>query len=230
MKATSKLISVVLILAMCLSMFTVSAFAANNTITVTAPLENGKVAGNSYRGSAAGQANQSTDQDNGQSENQKPADENKPVVSEGFVEVATAAELQSALASEVSKIQLTEQVDWAGVLELNYDVAIDLGGKGKGLAFSGSGDAAIVSSANAELFNGNIFVSGASVAENGEAVPGFQTVATSAEGGSVYLHGVYVKYTEAGENNIFGTGISLGNGTFSQNVSKYYAEGDLEAN
>ena len=37
MKATSKLISVVLILAICLSLFTVSAFADNTTIV--APME-----------------------------------------------------------------------------------------------------------------------------------------------------------------------------------------------
>ena len=54
MKATSKLISVVLILAMCLSLFTVSAFADNPTIIIGGSVENeigggsGAVVGDTY--------------------------------------------------------------------------------------------------------------------------------------------------------------------------------------
>ena len=228
MKATSKLISVVLILALCLSMFTVSAFAQT---VVTAPMEEGgRVAGNSYTGGGYGQkeVNQSNDKDNVQ----EPVEKNVVApVDIGFVEVATADELKAALEADSANIRLTAQIAWVGVLNLDKDVKIDLGGKGNGLAFSGSGDAAIISRANAEFFNGNIFVSGASAtAESEEVVPGFLTVADSVEGGSVYLHGVYVKFTEAGGNSIFGDGIRLGNGTFSQNVAKYYAEGELDEN
>ena len=67
MKATSKLISVVLILAMCLSMFTVSAFAAPSQVIVI-PMEGNELGGNSssvyeggvYVGSGAGET-ESTD-------------------------------------------------------------------------------------------------------------------------------------------------------------------------
>ena len=229
MKATSKLISVVLILALCLSIFTISAFAENTVIT--APLENGKVVGNSYRGSAAGQTDPDTIVlDDVMKDNQDNDVVPEAPTSDGFSDVATAEELQAALNSNTANIRLTEQIEWVGVLNLDYNVAIDLGGKGKGLVFAGSGDAAIVSSANVELFNGNVFVSGSSVNENGVTAPGFLTVADSVDDGTVYLHGVYVKFTEAGENSIFGDGIRLGNGTFSQNVSKYYAEGDLDEN
>lgn len=229
MKATSKLISVVLILALCLSVFTVPAFA-DSTVTITAPAESGKVTGNTYKGSAAGQASVQDGQNNVQADVQnRPAEANNAVIGDDVTVVANALELQVALESRAASIQLSEQIDWVGSLVLEYDVSIDLGGKGKGLAFSGSGDAAIVSSAKAELFNGNIFVSGVSVDEEGDSVPGFRTVATSTEFGSVYLHGVYVKYTEAGDNSIFGTGVSLGNGTFSQDVSAYYGEGELES-
>ena len=228
MKATSKLISVVLILAMCLSLVTVSAFADGPVIV--APMEGGngnggKVVEYNYRGEGYGQPDPeeaaAADQNVEEDSEETPA----PVVDSAAVEVATAAALQEALYAKAASIVLTEQVDWAGVLNLDYDVKIDLGGKNKGLKFSGSGAAAIVSSADAEIFNGNIFVSGAAVAaEDEDAAAGFQTVATSEDCGSVYLHGVYVQYTEAGENSIFGSGVSLGNGTCSQDVSAYYSD------
>ena len=82
MKATSKLISVVLILAICLSLFTVSAFADNTTIV--APMErsnnsgSGKVVEYNYRGEGYGQPEpgQETEQaaveENAQSDSEDP--------------------------------------------------------------------------------------------------------------------------------------------------------------
>ena len=226
MKATSKLISVVLILALCLSMFTISAFAENNVIT--APLEASKlVTGNAYTGNGYGQVD--PDQVEAQNETQNATQDNEPETSEtaeavsvadGFVEVATAADLQAALKAKSANIRLTAPIEWAGVLTLDYDVTIDLGGQGKGLTFTGSGDAAVFSSAKAVLFNGNLFVNGDVLAtEDQEAVAGFKTVAASSEEGSVYLNGVYVQYTDEGSNAIFGEGVSLGSGVFSQDVS-----------
>ena len=247
MKATSKIISVVLILAICLSLFTVSAFADNTTIV--APMErgnnsgSGKVVEYNYRGEGYGQPEPAQDkaqeeaQDEAkedvqeqvkeevQSETEEPAQQEEVVVNDASVTVATIAELQKALEEKAANICLVAQIDWDGILNLDYDVKIDLGGKGNGLAFSGSGDAAIMSSADAVLFNGNIFVNGdVAATDETEAVTGFKTVAAAVEDGSVYLNGVYVKFTDAGENAIFGEGVSLGSGVFSQDVSAYYGE------
>ncbi len=235
MKATSKIISVVLILAICLSLFTVSAFADNTTIV--APMErsnnsgSGKVVEYNYRGEGYGQPEPGQEADQGevkedaQSKAEEPAQKDEVVVNDASVAVATVAELQKALEEKAANISLTAQIDWDGVLNLDYDVKIDLGGKGNGLAFSGSGDAAIVSSADAVLFNGNIFVNGdVAATDEAEAVSGFKTVAAAVEEGSVYLNGVYVKYIDAGENAIFGEGVSLGSSVFSQDVSAYYGK------
>ena len=233
MKATSKLISVVLILALCLSMFTISAFAAGPLVIQGGSVEDSKlVTGNAYTGNGYGQAD--PDQVEAQNETQNATQDNEPETSEtaeavsvadGFVEVATDADLQAALEAKSANIRLTAPIKWAGVLTLDYDVTIDLGGQGKGLTFTGSGDAAVFSSAKAVLFNGNLFVNGDVLAtEDQEAVAGFKTVAASSEEGSVYLNGVYVQYTDEGSNAIFGEGVSLGSGVFSQDVSAYYGE------
>ena len=244
MKATSKLISVVLILAICLSMFTVSAFAA-------VPVAGGdanQVLGNYHPGVRQPAANDTQDvgeddaqddtqddaQDNAQDDAQDNAQDdaqddsaetNKVTAQDGFTEVANAEELQNALDAQIASIKLTEQIDWVGSLKLDYDVTIDLGGSGKGITFSGSGDAAVLSKANAKLVNGNLFVSGdVAATDDAAAVLGFKTVAAGVGEGSVYLNGVYVSFSNAGENAIFGQNVSLGSGVFSQDVSAYYGE------
>ena len=185
MKATSRIISVVLILAICLSLFTVSAFADNTTIV--SPMErsnssgSGKVVEYNYRGEGYGQpepgheADQAEVKEDAQSKTEESAQKDEVVVNDASVAVATVVELQKALEEKAANIRLGAQIDWVGILNLDYDVKIDLGGKGNGLAFSGSGDAAIVSSADAVLFNGNIFVNGdVAATDEAEAVSGFR--------------------------------------------------------
>ncbi|MBR0159707.1 MAG: hypothetical protein IJQ02_00215, partial [Oscillospiraceae bacterium] len=222
MKATSKLISVVLILALCLSMFTVSAFAA---VPVTGG-DASKVFGGYHPGVRQPAVVDDADADDAQAETpEESAEKEEVVVKDGVTAVASAGELQAALDAKAASIQLTEQIDWVGSLELDYDVTIDLGGKGKGIAFSGSGDAAVLSSANASLVNGNLFVSGdVAATDAADAVPGFGTVAAGVGEGTVYLNGVYVSFSNDGGNAIFGQGVSLGSGVFSQDVTSYYGE------
>ena len=222
MKATSKLISVVLILALCLSAFTVSAFAA---VPVTGG-DASKVFGGYHPGVRQPVAVDKADADDAQAETpEESAEKEEVVVKDGVTAVASAEELQAALDAKSGTIQLTKRIDWVGSLDLDYDVTIDLGGKGKGIAFSGSGDAAVLSSANASLVNGNLFVSGDIAAtEVADAVPGFGTVAAGIGEGTVYLNGVYVRFSNDGGNAIFGQGVSLGSGVFSQDVTSYYGE------
>ncbi len=228
MKATSKLISVVLILALCLSVFTVSAFAA---VPVTGG-DASKVFGGYHPGVRQPAVVDEADADDAQAETPEKAAEKEEVVEEkdvvvkdGVTAVSSAEELQAALDAKAASIQLTEQIDWVGSLELDYDVTIDLGGKGKGIAFSGSGDAAVLSSANASLVDGNLFVSGdVAATDAADAVPGFGTVAAGVDEGSVYLNGVYVSFANDGGKAIFGQGVSLGSGVFSQDVTSYYGE------
>ncbi|MBR4473375.1 MAG: LPXTG cell wall anchor domain-containing protein [Oscillospiraceae bacterium] len=227
MKATSKIISVVLVLVMALSLFPASAFA-DGSVVVTAPLEESRIAVGAYKGAGADQAVIQNENENGDNaQNQTVAAVETAVVptDDNYVEVGTANDLAAALASKAAKIRLTDQIAWVNGLDLDYDVTIDLGGKGKGLVFTGSGDAAITSSANAVLFNGNIIVKGdVAATEISEAVDGFKKVAAGTENGSVYLNGVYVKYDDEGGNAIFGRGVGLGSGLFSHDVSAYYGE------
>ena len=222
MKATSKLISVVLILALCLSVFSVSAFAAT---TVTGG-DASKVFGGYHPGVRQPAVVDEADADDAQAETpEESAEKEEVVVKDGVTAVASAEELQAALDAKSASIQLTEQIDWVGPLGLDYDVTIDLGGKGKGIAFSGSGDAAVLSSANASLVNGNLFVSGnVAATEAADAVPGFGTVAAGVGEGTIYLNAVYVSFSNDGGNAIFGQGVSLGSGVFSQDVTSYYGE------
>ena len=120
MKATSKIISVVLILAMCLSLFTVSAFADNTTIV--APMErgnnsgSGKVVEYNYRGEGYGQPEPAKEdaqddvkedvqdqvKEEVQSETEEPAQKDEVVVNDASVTVATVDELQKALEEQFS--------------------------------------------------------------------------------------------------------------------------------
>ena len=224
MKATSKIISVVLILAMCLSIFTVSAFAEQTTI-ITAPMENeANEAVITTDGSYNGGSESEEDDDLAMAEN---VDENSLAVTnvnvapaDGSVKVADYAGLDAALKAKAPAITLTAKVPVAGPLTLDYAVKLDLGGQGRGLDFSGSGTAAVISTAEGvELTNGNLFVfNAASVDEDGNAVGGFKTVAS----GSVKMTDVHI-WDFAGEGSLFGEGVNFVSGT----TSKALHEGDV---
>ena len=115
MKAISKLISVVLILALCMSIFTVSAFAQEPVIVIGDTLD-------------------MTDGDPAEAVEDNSSDSlpgtiaNAPA--DSSVKVATFKELEDALKAQNPAITLTAKVSVAGPLTLDYAVKLNLGGKG----------------------------------------------------------------------------------------------------
>ncbi len=202
MKAISKLISVVLILALCLSIFTISAFADEKPVVIigdTLDLTDDNT--------------EKTDPVNLDEPENPPAEKKADAPADDSVKVADYAGLDAALKAQAPAITLTAKVPVAGPLTLDYAVKLNLGGKGCGLDFSGAGAAAVVSTAaDVELTNGNLFVTGASsIDEDGNAVGGFLTVAS----GNIKMTGVHIQ-NFAGEDSVFGEGVNFVSGSSSQ--------------
>ena len=213
MKATSKLISVVLILAMCLSLFTVSAFAAGPSVIVI-PQNNDldgdaviNESGTLIGSGAALEEPATVSADNG--------------VAAAAPAVPTVAAVSSAddllaAAAKGGEIKLTDNIDMTMPLTLVAGTTLDLNGKvlrfananvEQGTAISGSG----------VVKNGSVKVSGKSVpTQNGSVKTGFQSVASG-----VTFNSVNVSFDAPTEWAIFGTGVRLVYGSYNRDVSAW---------
>jgi len=214
MKATSKLISVVLILAMCLSLFTVSAFAAPTQI-ITVPTDSNELNGSSqtvYEGTYASPGSVTTDNTPVvNAENSAVTAQSVPTV----VTVNNEAELASAVARG-GEIKLADNIVMTTPLTLVAGTVLDLNGKGlrfenannaQGTAISGSG---IVKNGSVTVF-GRI-----EQTQNGAANKGFQSVASG-----VTFNGVNVSFNAPTEWAIFGAGVGLVYGSYNRDVSAW---------
>ena len=237
MKATSKLISVVLILAMCLSLFTVSAFAdssviiggaiepsqaggipaANSWVGANRGQQAAVIEGDSYQGSAdaetvtAADAAQATPNVTDQTAETVPA----------VVEVSTAAELVAA-AARGGEIRLLNDIAMSEGLTVAANAVIDLNGKvlsfvndtaAKGMAITGSG---------ATIKNGTVSAKGSVVTTNNSTMEvGFGSVASG-----VTLNNVNVRFNAPAEWTMFGQNVNLVYGTYNRDVSARFAGSD----
>ena len=239
MKATSKLISVVLILAMCLSLFTVSAFAAPGQTVVIGggmiesepiggPATNSWVGANrvqqatnqpaviednSYQGSADAETDTATDA----AAQTVPATEQVTETVPAIAEVSTAEELKAA-AAKGGEIKLLNDIAMSEGLTVAANAVIDLNGKilsfdneaaAKGMAITGMG---------ATLKNGTVSAKGSVLAsDNGTVEIGFGSVASG-----VTLNNVNVRFYAPAEWTMFGQGVGLVYGTYNRDVSNYF--------
>ena len=224
MKATSKLISVVLILAMCLSLFTVSAFAAPGQTVVIGggmiesepiggPATNSWVGANrvqqatnqpaviednSYQGSADAETDTATD----------AAAQTAPAVTEqvtetvpAITEVSTAEELKAA-AAKGGEIKLLNDIAMSEGLTVAANAVIDL--NGKILSFDNAADdkGMAITGMGATLKNGTVSAKGSVLAsDNGTVEIGFGSVASG-----VTLNNVNVRFYAPAEWTMFGQG------------------------
>ncbi|MBO5639113.1 MAG: hypothetical protein J5916_04315 [Oscillospiraceae bacterium] len=235
MKATSKLISVVLILAMCLSLFTVSAFAETIPGEMISTPIGGIPAANSWVG--ANRPQQSAEQpmviESGSYEGSTDAEtdaaadvtaQTVPAVTEQvtetvpvIVEVSTAADLAAA-AAKGGEIRLLDNIVMSEGLTVAANAVIDLNGKtlsfeneagAKGMAITGMG---------ATLKNGTVSAKGSVLAsDNGNVEIGFGSVASG-----VTLNNVNVRFYAPAEWIMFGQGVNLVYGTYNRDVSNYF--------
>ena len=197
MKATSKLISVVLILALCLSIFTISA-SADVVIGTSEEV--------TYSGSG----------DDGGEGLGLPAGTNDkndaPAGTAATVEVATAADLDKELKDGANSIKLMDSFTYEGPLTLGA-VTIDF--NNKTLTISGDGAAAVIAS-GAVFKGGQLAVTGAVTDDQGNKT-GFDSVAS----GLVTFRNVNMNL--AGET-ILGS-VSVVSGSFNKDVSANIASG-----
>ncbi len=240
MKATSKLISVVLILAMCLSLFTVSAFAApGQTVIIGGGMigsdqTGGVPAANSWvganRGTGAAVIEGDTYQGSADAETVTAADAAQAAPSAAdqtagtvpaVVEVSTAAELAAA-AARGGEIQLLNDIAMSEGLTVASGAVIDLNGKvlsfvnetaAKGMAITGTG---------ATIKNGMISAKGSVLPSNNSTVEvGFGSVASG-----VTLNNVNVRFYAPADWTMFGQGVGLVYGTYNRDVSAYFANSE----
>ena len=208
MKATSTLISVVLILAMCLSLFTVSAFAEpGTTIVIGGPVESaiggGYTVEGTYVGSGADEVEVIEAAPAAAAAVQAPADS---AVSDAASLVAAAA--RGGDIKLAGNITLSESLVFgaASVLDLNgYALTFANGGAAK--------DAAIVGNGSVRVKSGSIAVSG-SVDAQGNAT-GFKSAASG-----VTLDNVNVSFNAPDSWNIFSQ-VGLIYGSYNRDVSAY---------
>ena len=204
MKATSKLISVVLILALCLSIFTVSAFAEP------------KIAEQGADGSTIIIGSGTEEEIEGEGgEDTIPA-----ITSGGAPEVTKVGpndDLVSAL-KENAVIELTGPVKVNGSLTVPAGVTIDLAGNS--LAINGNGEAAI-SASGVTIKNGTLAVTGAVTDIETNITTGFGKVVS---GGVVFRN---VAMNLDGDT-VLGN-VSVVSGTFNKDVSANIAEGSRKA-
>ena len=201
MKATSKLISVVLILALCLSIFTISA-SADVVIGTSEEV--------TYSGSG----------DDGGEGLGLPAGTNDkndaPAGTAATVEVATAADLDKELKDGANSIKLMDSFTYEGPLTLGA-VTIDF--NNKTLTINGDGAAAVIAS-GAVFKGGQLAVTGAVTDDQGNKT-GFDSVAS----GLVTFRNVNMNL--AGDT-VLG-GVSVVSGSFNKDVTANIANGSRNA-
>ena len=201
MKATSKLISVVLILALCLSIFTISA-SADVVIGTSEEV--------TYSGSG----------DDGGEGLGLPAGTNDkidaPAGTAATVEVATAADLDKELKDGATSIKLMDSFTYEGPLTLGA-VTIDF--NNKTLTINGDGAAAVIAS-GAVFKGGQLAVTGAVTDDQGNKT-GFDSVAS----GLVTFRTMNMNL--AGDT-VLGS-VSVVSGSFNKDVSANIASGSEKA-
>ena len=227
MKATSKLISVVLILAMCVGLFTVSAFADQQVVIGgQTQTQSGGSNPNVYVGSYDGGSDEA-DVPATSAEAGADADETSGFavvngesekVYDSFSEALSAAEAGAT-------VKFYQDLTMSAVLVLEKDVTLDL--NHKTLKFENSGEvkaaAILVRNAKVVLQSGNLLVSGEAAESEENGAKGFQSVAATEEG-SLVIAGVYVNFTAPDDWNIFEDGVTLRSGSYNRDVSAYVDE------
>ena len=232
MKATSKLISVVLILAMCLSLFTVSAFAEtirgemistpNGGIPaanswVSANRQQPVIAGDSYQGSTDGETEQVIEAAQTASDVAQPMTETVPVV----VEVSTAEQLKAA-AAKGGEIRLLNDIAMSEGLTVAANAVIDLNGKVLSFANEAAAKGMAITGAGATVKNGMVSAKGSDLpSNNGTVKVGFGSVASG-----VTLNNVNVRFYAPAEWTMFGPGVNLVYGTYNRDVTARFANSD----
>ena len=237
MKATSKLISVVLILAMCLSLFTVSAFADSSVIIGGAiePSQAGGIpAANSWVGANRGQQPAVIEGDSyqgsGADEPVTEADAAQAVPGladqvtntvPAVVTVSTAAELAAA-AAKGGEIVLANDIAMSEGLTVAANAVIDLNGKALSFANETAAKGMAITGMGATIKNGMVSAKGSVLAsDNGTVEVGFGSVASG-----VTLNNVNVRFYAPAEWTMFGQGVGLVYGTYNRDVSAYFAGSD----
>lgn len=241
MKATSRLISVVLILAMCLSLFTVSAFADSSVIVGGAiepnqaggiPARNSWVGanrvqqaaeqpavieGDSYQGSGADEtvtaadAAQAVPSAAGQTAGTVPA----------VVEVSTAEQLKAA-AAKGGEIRLLNDIAMSEGLTVAANAVIDLNGKALSFVNEAAAKGMAITGAGATVKNGMVSAKGSVLpSNNGTVEVGFGSVASG-----VTLNNVNVRFYAPAEWTMFGPGVNLVYGTYNRDVTARFANSD----
>ena len=234
MKATSKLISVVLILAMCLSLFTVSAFAetipgemistpiggipaANSWVGANRGQQAAVVEDNSYQGSTdaeevtAADAVQAAPAAAGQTAGTVPA----------VVEVSTAEQLKAA-AAKGGEIRLLNDIAMSEGLTVAANAVIDLNGKALSFVNEAAAKGMAITGAGATVKNGMVSAKGSVLpSNNGTVEVGFGSVASG-----VTLNNVNVRFYAPAEWTMFGPGVNLVYGTYNRDVTARFANSD----
>ena len=215
MKASSKLISVVLILALCLSMFTVSAFADYPGV-VTAPI-GGPAAIIDSDSASFGADDEAYSADKTATQSVVGTASAEPTVAT----VSTEAELVAA-AAKGGEIRLANDIVMSAPLVFNAATILDL--NGKVLRFENGSTAqgtALTGSASVTVKNGAVSVSGGTAAtSNGTVNTGFQTVASG-----VTFNNTNVTFNAPAEWSIFGSGVGLVYGSYNRDVSTWVNAG-----
>ena len=239
MKATSKLISVVLILAMCLSLFTVSAFAAPETVIIGGGMidsnqTGGIPAANSWVGANRGQQAAVVEGDSYQgsadAETVTAADAAQAAPSAAdqtagtvpaVVEVSTAAELAAA-AARGGEIRLLNDIAMSEGLTVAANAVIDLNGKVLSFVNEAAAKGMAITGAGATVKNGMVSAKGSVLpSNNGTVEVGFGSVASG-----VTLNNVNVRFYAPAEWTMFGQGVNLVYGTYNRDVSARFAGND----
>ena len=234
MKATSKLISVVLILAMCLSLFTVSAFA-DSSVIVGEMLPPSQIGGNGTDDSSVstsgtqqpaivgdvytGGADIETVEASGTGEAVLSA--SNAISAEPAVTTVSNEDQLFAAAAKGGEIRLADNIVMTAPLTLGAGTTLDL--NSKTLSFSPKGNqgpalgTAIVGNGAVTVKNGAVVVSGNAVPEkNGILNTGFQSVASG-----VTFNSVNVNFNAPTEWAIFGSGVGLVYGSYNRDVSAW---------
>ena len=237
MKATSKLISVVLILAMCLSLFTVSAFAdssviiggsiepsqaggipaANSWVGANRSQQPAVIEGDSYQGSGADEPVTEADAAQAVPGLADQVTNTVPAV----VTVSTAAELAAA-AAKGGEIVLANDIAMSEGLTVAANAVIDLNGKALSFANETAAKGMAITGMGATIKNGMVSAKGSVLAsDNGTVEVGFGSVASG-----VTLNNVNVRFYAPAEWTMFGQGVGLVYGTYNRDVSAYFSGSD----
>ena len=231
MKATSKLISVVLILAMCVGLFTVSAFADQQVIIggqtqTPSGGRNPNVYIGSYDGGSDEADVQATSADAG---SDAGAASGFAVVNGETEKVYDSLSAALSAAEAGATVKFYQDLTMSGVLVIEKDVTINL--NHNTLKFENSGEvkgaAILAKGARVVLESGNLLVSGEAADGEESEAKCVQSVAATEDEGSLILAGVGVTFTAPEDWAIFEEGVSLRSGSYNRDVSAY-ADEDYE--